>query len=673
LLVAAQLCLFGPQAIYFGNAPEFSASFWTLVRPLVAAGVVIVLTLAAAGLLIPRVSRHYIALLFGVGLVLWVQGNLLVAEYGLLDGREIDWTIESWRNPYEIALWVLGPLLSIALARHVAPLAPFASATLLTLQTGLLAASALGDAGAHAKWKGPSDAMFDLSRTQNVIHLVVDGFQSDVFHDILQDNREELDRRFSGAIFFADHAGAFPTTIASIPAMLTGGSVYRNERPLQSYFRDRFEQGSLFKSLRTAGYRVDNITEWPYENSAETHFYSIRRPYVSYREYTRFAAWELADLSLFRHAPHLLRSRIYNDQKWRLQQVFGPSDTSIRRYHSGNGAATLEEISRRLTPAVDGPLYKFMHVGIPHLPVVLNAHCDFIGVDRASDRRKYEGQARCAVRKIAALLDRLKEVGVYDSSLIVISSDHGIGHTSPRFTHDRQVPFGALSRLAGKALALLIVKPPGSRGPVRISQAPTTIGDIPATIMDILGVAHNLPGEPALKLAENASRTRTFAMYDWEGWTTPFFDALDVMEIDGRVLDGNSWTLKDSFYPPEGEGKEDARARGLYERQRNSRGIVYSWGRPYVFLHAPPTARAFEVTVRSIADKVQTLTMAVDNRVIDQRTLNDHQWVTLKQSLPAVADRSRLWVAITISPSWKPNSRGSRELGVMVRDLKWVP
>ena len=669
-LVVAQLCLFGPHTIYAGNAAEFSAPFWTLVGPLVVAGAAIVLALAAVGSrLTTKSSRCYIALLFSVGIVLWIQGNLLVADYGALDGSDIDWAIESWRNPYEMALWMLVPLLSIAAARYVAPIAPFASAVLLTLQTVLLMASTLDTEGhAHAKWQGPLDSMFDLSRTKNVIHIVLDGFQSDVFDDILRDDRERLDKSFSGAVFFADHAGAFPTTIASIPAMLTGDTSYRNDQPLQSYFRDRFEHGSLFKSLRAAGYRVDNITSWRYENSSETQVYPIQRPYASYREYIRYAAWELADLSLFRHAPHILRERIFNDQKWRLQQVFGPRDSNTRRYHSGNAAAVLDEFAQRLAPAVDGPLYKFMHVGIPHLPVVLNANCEFIGAVRSPDREEYRGQARCAVTKVTAILERLKEIGLYDSSLIVISSDHGIGHTSPRFTHEQHVPSGALSRLAGKALALLIVKPPDGRGPVRISYAPTAISDIPATVMDILGVRHNLPGEPALKLPENASRTRTFAMYDWEGWTTPYFDALDVMDIDGRVLDGDSWSLKASFYAP--DTGEEARTRGLYQRQRNAQGVVYRWGSPHVFLHAPSTARSFEVTVRSIADKAQTVTVSVGDRVIDRLTLGDHAWVTLKQTLPVVSDRSNLWVALTVDPSWKP--RGSRELGVMVRDLKWM-
>jgi hypothetical protein len=668
-LVAAQLCLFGPHTIYAGNVAEFSAPFWTLARPLLVAGAAMVLVLTAVGRrMTAKSSRYYIAVLFSLGLALWIQGNLLVADYGVLDGGDIDWTIESWRNPYELALWILAPLLSIAAARHVASIAPFASAAMLTLQAVVLLASVLNSNGrTHAEWNGPSDSMFELSRTKNVIHIVLDGFQSDVFEDILRGDRERLDTSFAGAIFFADHAGAFPTTIASIPAMLTGQTSYKNDQPLQTYFRDRFEDGSLFKSLRAEGYRVDNITGWPYEDSSETQLYRIPRPYLSYREYTRFAAWELGDLSLFRHAPHVLRERIYNDQKGRLQQVFGPPDTSTRRFHPGNAAAVLDEFARRLTPAVDGPLYKFMHVGIPHLPVVLNASCEFIGAVRSPDRGAYRGQAQCAVTKVTALLDRLKHLGLYESSLIVISSDHGIGHASPRFTNDRFVPPGALSRLAGKALALLIVKPPNSRGPVRISYAPSSISDVPATVMDILGIRHNLPGQPALRLAENATRTRTFAFYEWEGWTTPYFDALDVMEINGRVLDGDRWSLTSSFYAP---GKEDeARARGLYQRQRNAQGVVYRWGSPHMFLHAPSTARSVELTIRSIADKAQTVTVSIEDRVIDRLTLGDHRWVTIKHTLPVVSDRSNLWIALTVEPSWKP--RGSRELGVMVRDLTW--
>ena len=124
---------------------------------------------------------------------------------------------------------------------------------------------------------------------------------------------------------------------------------------------------------------------------------------------------------------------------------------------------------------------------------------------------------------------------------------------------------GPVARLAGNAMALLVVKPLNSNGPVRTSSAPTTITDIPATILDGVGVAQDLPGEPALKLAEDAPRVRPWAMYDWEreDWGQNYFDTLDIMEINGRVLDGNNWTLIE--HDLRARRERGSRTRGLYE------------------------------------------------------------------------------------------------------------
>ena len=99
----------------------------------------------------------------------------------------------------------------------------------------------------------------------------------------------------------------------------------------------------------------------------------------------------------------------------------------------------------------------------------MNGNCDFIGVVRGT-RAAYKEQARCAVKRVAEILDRLKDVGVYDKTFVVISSDHGIGLPPPQFVNDRQTPMGTVARIAGNAMALLVVKPLNSDGPVRTSQ-----------------------------------------------------------------------------------------------------------------------------------------------------------------------------------------------------------
>jgi hypothetical protein len=672
LLVVLPLCLFGPHTIFSGNETEFSAPFWVLVRPLAISGVVFALALVVIGLVLPRqLYGRYVALLFGLGLVVWIQGNLLVADYGPLDGAAIDWARQSWRNPYEIALWILVPGLSIAAARYVIPIASFAAAALVAVQIAALLASALqADSRTTAEWKGPADSMFDLSRRQNIIHIVLDAFQSDFFHEILEEERQALDRSLSGAVFFADHAAAFPTTMVSIPAMLTG-TVYRQERPLPRYVREHFVDGSLFKALRAHGYRVDNVSDIPYDVKSASNVYRTRRPHVSYTEYTQFAAWQLADLTLFRHAPHVLRPWIYNEQAWRLQTLFGPGDTRGRRHFPVSGAAVLQEFSDRLTPSVDEPLYKLIHVGLPHRPVTLTADCRFVEGLRPT-RANYKAQARCGVTRLVAVLDRLRDVGVYDNALIIVSSDHGIGYAPLQFVNDRQTPAGPLSTLSGKAMALLIVKAPGSRGAVRVSRAPTTISDTAATVLDVAGIRRTLPGEPALKIADTAQRVRSFGMYDWEddGWKHNYFDALDVMDIRGPLLDGNSWTLRESLYPPDAQPAQPT--RGVYDVQRSGSGIVYRWTSPHGFFHAPPKARRFEMMIRSIAPDPQTVTFQADGRVLDTVTLTDQSWVTVKGALPAPDNPAANWLELHVNPSWRPRGE-ARVLGVQTRSVIFAP
>jgi Sulfatase len=667
LLIVLPLCLFGPHTIFSGNQQEFSAPFRVLIRPVLLAGVGVAAALVAIGFVLPqRVFRVFVALLFGFGLALWIQANFLVAEYGAFTGAPIDWSIESWRNPYEIALWIAVPVLSVAATKHIFPIAPFASATLVALQTAALISTAVRSDALTATWEGPSEAMFELSTTRNVIHLVLDGFQSDVFGEILAEDRSTLDQSLSGLVFFANHTGAFPTTIASIPAMLTG-KVYRNDRPLQRYIHDILKEGSLFTSLRAGGYRVDSATGMHHGKESASNYHHIPRPYVSYDDYTRFTGWQLADLSVFRHAPHVLRPWIYNDQSWRLQSLFGPLDTSARRHHPVNGAIVLEEFARRMKPATEQPLYKYIHVGIPHRPVAVDANCEFIGVVRAT-RSAYKAQARCAVLRTAEILARLKEAGVYDKTLVVISSDHGIGFPPSQLSSSRQSPMGPLSTLAGKALALLAVKPFNSQGPVRISSAPSSITDIPATVLDAVGVPHDLPGESALKLAERSARVRAWAAYDWEreSWSQNYFDTMDIVEIDGPVLDESSWTLNSTIYGP--TANDDSRTRGLYEIHSSRSGPDYRWSMPNVFFHVPAETRSFEIKVRSIAPQPQTVTVSAGDQVLGTVTLSDQSWVTVKHALPAPGRPDAHWVHLNVAPSWRPRGT-TRTLGVQTRDL----
>ena len=684
LLGPLQILLFGTYTIYTGNADEFSAPFWRLAVHWLPALATIVAVLIGFGLLISENwFRRYVVVLFSVGLLAWLQGGVLLANYGAFTGEALDWEVHAWRGPYEIGLWVVGSIGMVAAARWVFGVAPFASQCLIALQVLVLVGSAArSGADVTTTFSGRSDFIFELSRTQNVIHIVLDAFQSDVFHEILENDPAVVDS-LSGFVFFVDHAGAFRTTVASIPAMLTG-EVYRNQEPIQPFVRRIAAQRSLLGVLREHGFETDAVSIHPQGLEPATNAYLIPKPYVSYGEYARFAGWQLVDLSLFRHAPHALKRWVYNDQSWRLQTLFGQSDdgaTTQRRYHADNGRAFLDDFVRRVRVNREQPVYKYLHVGIPHFPLVLDADCEFIGVN-LSTRDGFLGQATCAANLVTRLLDRLRTLGVYDDSVIVLSSDHGAGMPPKDFVndqllvHDQPLPFEDIGRIVGGARALLAVKAAHAAGPLRISNAPTMITDIPATVMNMIGVAESgYSGKSALRLDEDDARERTYAWYRWEDadWKRPYLQKMDTFSIDGPISNRTSWSYAGAIFEPGADLDEVSEGWGDLKTDSEGRRLRSISER--VEFYAPPQAQRMTLELRSAAPLPQTMTVTVlvNGEVIDHLTLDDHAWRTVEYPLPSLAEAAAARVDLQVNPParLRPGPVAERSLGVVARDVQW--
>ena len=116
--------------------------------------------------------------------------------------------------------------------------------------------------------------------------------------------------------------------------------------------------------------------------------------------------------------------------------------------------------------AHDRPNYKYLHIGVPHWPVSLDANCNYTGA-RPLRRANYTDQARCGIRRVGEFLDKLRQLGLYDSSLIIVSSDHGTDLPPAGFAGRSEslslVPGPSTVRLpaiASTAKAVMMIKPP---------------------------------------------------------------------------------------------------------------------------------------------------------------------------------------------------------------------
>ena len=565
LLGPCQVLLFGPLTVHTTNRAEFLAPFWSLAPRWVWLLAPVVGTLTAIGLVLPaRWFTRYVAVLFALGVLFWVQGNFLLAEYGLLDGGGLDLATQAWRAPFEVGLWIGAIALAAVFAAAVAKMAPLASQLLIALQAVVLlvptvAPTTPSTSAASARWRLPPPEIYQLSRTRNLIHIVLDMFPTERFLAIVDADRSTFDRDLSGFTVFADHLGAFPTTKASMPAMLTGVT-YRNDIPFRD-FLERRANVSVFHALGQQGFRLRSISSLTSDHPSRTVpggdaaiRYNIPVPYSTSRDYRDFAAAQLLDLSLFRHAAHGVKTAIYRDQQWLVQQWLAARRTVVAE-RPFSDAAFLFEFARRVTLGSDDPVYTFMHLLTSHPPIVTNADCTYLGGRQRLTVERYTAQAECALTGVRALLDRLRALGVYDSTVIVVTSDHGLSLSGLDDDPFRGLssPAGALDRIVSHATPLLAIKPAGSTGPLRTSYAPTAITDIPATMFDLVGLPNVLGrGESAFALEAATPRTRRYAHHPWRNadWSRPYFDVLHVFSVTERVTTPDSWHYQEAIFNP---------------------------------------------------------------------------------------------------------------------------
>jgi hypothetical protein len=570
LVVPVVLFLVGPLTVHSANRDEYIVAFSSILWPWVIGAIAASwILLVGIGLLIgymsERLMRVWAAILLAAGFLLWAQGTVLVTQAGPLYGQLLDLREQAGRVPYELALWIGVLALAAVFAGQVSRIGWPLSVAFVGLQivaATVSMAMARSTFGAPERsWTTPPAAIFELSRSKNVIHVVLDAYMSELFGEAVEVDPDYFNRTFTGFVYFRDHLGAFPTTRASMPAMLTG-QTYRNAKPFQQFLESTLHRRSIATALASQGFEVRSITFQPSEHPSAISAarpvvrYTIPTPYGTYDDYVRFSAMQLFDLAAFRHAPQLLKPMVYNEDQWLWQRLLLPDSLmgqDSRTARASSHAAFLTALADDLSVGVDAPVYQFVHVAIPHPPIVLDADCRFVE-PRDTTRDLYAGQSRCAVALVGRLLDRLRALGIYDDSIVLITSDHG--WRLPRRGHPLagvSTPAGDLQSVAMTAMPLLLVKPKGASGPLRASMAPTSITDVAATIANLAGLPPgHFPGQPVMQIPEAAKRARSFAFHSWRNadWRREYMDSLKVFTVNGPVRERASWRFVETIADP---------------------------------------------------------------------------------------------------------------------------
>jgi len=513
--------------------------------------------------------------------VLAIQGNVVhdFFNYGAFNGERVDWRQYGWKFWTEWIGWLLAfPVLYWLLSRLRE--IPLLLALVPVLSSLLLVVPAVVNQQGRAPMGMADDEVstdvFQFSSELNLVHLLPDGFQGDFARQVL-DEHPELAKKLAGFTLFGNNVGMYQATAPSVPTMFTGRPFdledgYKPERIVDELGRYAYPE-----RLLEHGFRLDFLTISPMfclpgaTTCVVRPFNDLKpRGYFRYKDKRiSYGIRLVTDLTLFRHVPMFLKEKIYNDGDWLF------SDTTL------DGSSpwpdpVLREWTEHMVVDGDQPRYKWYHYIGTHIPPHWDGECVFHR-DLPRTRKQYRDQALCVLEGIAHFADRLRQLGIYDKTAIVITGDHGV-NIMPDDIKGRRANGSMREGVLGGARPAFMIKPLDNNTPYRVSDLPTYFLDIAPTALDLLGIHGDYAGIPASRIDPNIERPRYFMRFDsrefWDGKPVSFV----TWRVDGTVQNLSHWSLADIFY--RGVAPKDYPAINYNSVLKTSRGLSLNRAHP---------------------------------------------------------------------------------------------
>ncbi len=477
------------------------------------------------------------AALVGAAGYAWVRAGFFPGPPVSLDGRRIT---------ADLSTGLLGLLVPLGVAVLLAWLA-MRRRRIATVLLAVLLGGGLLLAGADAltAWRSTPDttasavaSVLEWSRKGNVVVLILDTLQSDIFQDAIT-ARPELRQQLDGFRYYRHASSTAPTTYLSLPTILSG-EIYDPQESALEFFNHASER-SVLGRLSAVGYQASYASALG-GCPAGTSCTSMSALSRSERQLAVQEASQILDLGLYRVLPDGLRWRILLRGRGPFGSALGQDPNAARAVIA---SAALERLATASFVTDSRPTAKIIHSVLTHPPTVLHADCS-LG-PRRQDREGAVEQTECAFRQVVALIERLRAEGAYDASDLVVIGDHGYGFQSPfvRGTQDRK-----LRRIVGALNPVVLVKPAGAHGPLTISEAPVSLADIPRALCGPAGCAPD-QGLRALD-AVDEHRERVAFWYSWRNdyWRRARIPGLVRYRILGDLRDPKSWWHEAAPYTP---------------------------------------------------------------------------------------------------------------------------
>ena len=514
--------------------------------------------------------------------LLWFQGYVFAWKYGPLDGRPISWNTYWFYGVIDASVWISIIFLSIKKTSFLLRFAQTVATSLMVIQlisVTLTHFQLSEDTRSFKRYMIDESSKFHFSSQKNVILIVLDEFQSNIFQEIVVQN-ERYKTMFDGFVYFPDAVAPFSWTELSIPAILTG-QIFDNSIKRNAYLKKSFTDKSIPKILKENNFEVHlfPLKNWEHRTMylSESVCSNLNKDPdygVQFKE-----TLLLFDLSLFRHFPHFMKKYIYCDNQWLFSRYFPAFHRLFEKYFCRikeniygveqfrtvespksefEGSAFIGSAMSSGQFQVKKNVFKFYHLWGTHIPLRINENSEVVG-QVAYNKKNYTRQAKAYLETCDKFFGILKEKGAYDNCLIFVIGDHGSGRSEDMYinrvsdSHNDSLnqisPYNNFQLFKARGIPLLLAKQFNSKGTLKISDAPVCLIDIPKTIISEFGIAADFSGISLFEAKAEESRKRYYGAFEWDEKQTDFMKPITMYVVAGPSWSNESWSVV-SILPP---------------------------------------------------------------------------------------------------------------------------
>lgn len=554
VFLALTMFVVAPLELVAGSSDSLLFGVKQVWQVVVVAGLAIA---AVSGLAISairgRVFDVVVAIAVALGVGAYVQVLFMNSSLPVADGNLVDWTQFASITGISLLVWAAIVVVLVALAvkrpRVGRAAAAALSAALIVVQVAGVVDIVSKAASEPESITITEKGLFDVSGKKNVVCFVLDMTDTADAKKAYADNPNMLDG-LDGFTWYQNSTGSMIPTRYGIPSLLTGVRPQKGE-DAADFLSSMYSDSHFLDDVAAQGYTTDiysDSADWidgwrEYLGQHAENFESnsdVARSALDWQGTLRI----LYQCALYRDMPWIAKPFFwfYTDQlNQGMVSSEGASSPDTTPYAIDDPAYFQKLKESGLTVNGENASFRFIHLEGTHYPFIMDAEGN-----RVAESNDWESQMVGAFKIVRTYLGELKRLGLYDSTTVVITADHGTWYLTP-------------DDLDGVSTPIIFVKPAQSAEadsvPCQISQQPASHYDLQATMLKGMGASQDVLdhygefNQAIEDRGDSADRLRYYLMTTSNGKLDTSWREYEIsgdsQDFANWRLDGNEWIITD--------------------------------------------------------------------------------------------------------------------------------